>query len=163
MTILVFIEHDRGTLVPATFEALTFARELGGPIGAVVVGAAGDPLAADLAPFGVDTVHQAHHDLLTDYGADASADAVTSLVRELQPTVVMACGTDRGNEVLAGVGARLDAPFVANVLPVDAIGVGDSWELSRVRWGGSLHERVQVRRADHPALDRTARHRGRTG
>ena len=145
MSVLVFVEHDRGALVPATLEAATFARTLGGPVSAVTVGASGDPLAAGLAAYGVTDVHQAHHDLLVDYGPDTTADSVTSLVREIEPTFVIACGTDRGNEVLAGVAARLDTPFVANVLPTDPTTDDDAWQLTRVRWGGSLHERVEVR------------------
>lgn len=144
MSIVVFVEHDRGEIVPATFEALTFARALGPTISAVSVGAGADRLAGDLAAYGVTTVHQAHHDLLMDYGPDTTADAVTSLIREVRPTAVIACGTDRGNEVLAGVAARLDAPFVANVLPIEPAVDAEPWSFTRVRWGGSLHERVTV-------------------
>ena len=39
--ILVLVEHDRASIVPATFEALTFARTLGDPVHALVIGAAG--------------------------------------------------------------------------------------------------------------------------
>lgn len=148
---LVVVEHDRGMLVPAALESLTFGRLLAASLGvglhAVTIGAVADALAAELGGSGVTAVHQAHHDLLTDYGPDAWADAVTSLVGSLDPVVVVACGTDRGNEVLAHVAARLDAPFVANVLPDDLDTTPDRdapWELTRVRWGGSLHERATV-------------------
>jgi electron transfer flavoprotein alpha subunit len=58
---------------------------------------------------------------------------------------VVSCGTDRGNEVLAQLAARLDAPFVANVSPADLHASAEaSWELTRVRWGGSLLERATV-------------------
>ena len=145
MTTLVLIEHDRGTLVPATFEALTFARALGDELHAVTIGSIADGLAPELSVYGVTIVHQAHHDLLADYGPDASADALVSLLTSLNPTALIASGTDRGNEALAQVGARLDAPFVANVLPENLDPSGDTWELTRVRWGGSLHERASLR------------------
>jgi electron transfer flavoprotein alpha subunit len=58
-------------------------------------------------------------------------------VSSLQPDVVIACGTDRGNEVMAHAAARLDLPMVANVTEF-----GD--ELTRVRWGGSLLERCAL-------------------
>src|SRR6478735_4967777 len=97
-SVLVFVEHDRGTVVPAAFEALTFGRALAASVGtelhAVTVGASADASAPELAAYGAAVVHQAHHDLLADYGADASADA--------------------------------------------------GWELTRVRWGGSLLERATV-------------------
>ena len=47
-------------------------------------------------------------------------------------------GSDRGNEVLAHVAARLDLPFAANVTEVR----GD--EVTRQRWGGTLLEEARV-------------------
>jgi electron transfer flavoprotein alpha subunit len=51
---------------------------------------------------------------------------------------IVAGGSDRGNELLAHVAARLDQPFAANVTAVD----GDS--LTRIRWGGSLLEEARL-------------------
>jgi electron transfer flavoprotein alpha subunit len=51
---------------------------------------------------------------------------------------VVAAGSDRGNELLAHVAARLDQPFAANVTAVD----GDV--VTRVRWGGSLFEEARL-------------------
>ncbi|HEX4527462.1 MAG TPA: electron transfer flavoprotein subunit alpha/FixB family protein [Gaiellaceae bacterium] len=47
-------------------------------------------------------------------------------------------GSDRGNEVLAHVAARLDLPLAANVTEVR----GD--EVSRQRWGGTLLEEARI-------------------
>src|SRR5689334_5624320 len=122
-SVLVVVEHDRGAVVPAAFEALTFGRVLASALGvelqAVTVGASADASADALGAYGATVVHQAHHDLLADYGADASADALADLVGRTAPAAVVACGTDRGNEMVAHLAARLDAPFVANVLPDD--------------------------------------------
>jgi electron transfer flavoprotein alpha subunit len=51
---------------------------------------------------------------------------------------IVAAGSDRGNELLAHVGAQLDQPFAANVVAVD----GDV--VTRVRWGGSLLEEARL-------------------
>jgi electron transfer flavoprotein alpha subunit len=51
---------------------------------------------------------------------------------------IVAAGSDRGNELLAHVAARLDAPFAANVTAID----GDV--VTRVRWGGSLLEEARL-------------------
>ena len=51
---------------------------------------------------------------------------------------IVAPGSDRGNEVLAHVAARLDLPFAANVTEVR----GD--EVTRQRWGGTLLEEARV-------------------
>lgn len=141
MNVLVVVEHDRGVLAPATSEALTAARSLGGQVHALTLGAAADGATPTLAAFGAVVVHQVHHDLLGDYGPEAWGECVAQAVRMLSPDAVVATGTDRGNEVMAHAAARLALPFVANcteVLP------GDSWTLTRVRWGGSLLEQCSL-------------------
>jgi electron transfer flavoprotein alpha subunit len=144
--LLVVIEHDRGVLSAASGEALTFGRgiasSLGVPLHALTIGAAADVLLPALGSHGVATVHQVHHDLLADYGPEAWGETVAQAVRSLSPAVVLATGTDRGNEVLAQAAARLDAAFVANVLDVSA--GGPDWDLTRVRWGGSLLEKASL-------------------
>jgi electron transfer flavoprotein alpha subunit len=51
---------------------------------------------------------------------------------------IVAAGSDRGNELLAHVAARLDQPFAANVMRID----GDV--VTRMRWGGSLLEEARL-------------------
>jgi electron transfer flavoprotein alpha subunit len=52
---------------------------------------------------------------------------------------IVAAGSDRGNELLAHVAARLDQPFAANVTAIN----GDV--VTRIRWGGSLLEEARLR------------------
>ena len=137
MKVLVVIEHDRGALAGASLEALTAARSLGS-VHAVTIGASADPLATVLAEHGATTVHQIHHELLTDYGPEAWGDSLAQLVWAVDPEVVMACGTDRGNEVMAHLAAVTDLPFVANCLEITP--TPGAWSITRVRWGGSLLE-----------------------
>lgn len=144
--LLVVIEHDRGVLSPASGEALTFGRTLAASLGtdlhALTIGAIADDLAASFAAHGVAVVHQAHHELLADYGPEAWGESVAHAVRVLSPSVVLATGTDRGNEVLAQAAARLGLAFLANALEVSA--TDSAWEIMRVRWGGSLIEHASL-------------------
>jgi electron transfer flavoprotein alpha subunit len=64
--------------------------------------------------------------------AGALADAAAAA------DAIVAAGSDRGNELLAHVAARLDQPFAANCTAVD----GDA--VTRVRWGGSLLEEARL-------------------
>jgi electron transfer flavoprotein alpha subunit len=75
---------------------------------------------------------------VTIRGAYAPA-AWASVLAEQDAETFVAAGSDRGNELLAHVAARLDQPFAANVTAVD----GD--EVTRVRWGGSLLEHARLR------------------
>ncbi|MDQ3468896.1 MAG: electron transfer flavoprotein subunit alpha/FixB family protein, partial [Actinomycetota bacterium] len=75
-SVLVVVEHDRGVMADAAGEALTAGRALaaaggGGGLAALTIGAAADGLVEELAAFGVDVVHQVHHDVLADYGPEA--------------------------------------------------------------------------------------------
>ena len=70
------------------------------------------------------------------------------MVESLDPDAVLSCGSDRGNEFMANAAARLDAPFVANCTDVSP---GDTWEMTRVQWGGSLLEDATLT-ADVPLL-----------
>ena len=148
--VLVVVEHDRGSMAPATLEAMTAARHLAArldaDVAALTIGAAADGLAAELGRFGAATVHQAHDDLLDDYGPEAWGEVVAQAVGAVSPSVVLATGTDRGNEVMAQAAARLDAPFCANVTEFRP---GETFEVTRVRWGGSLLERATIDAAVH--------------
>jgi electron transfer flavoprotein alpha subunit len=112
-----------------SMQALAFARGLGGELHGISMGAA----PADVA---VDTLHVA--EVEGSYAPGAWAAAVVELVQKLAPDAVVAAGSDRGNEVLAHVAARLDLPFAANCTAVD----GDT--VTRVRWGGSLVEEARL-------------------
>jgi electron transfer flavoprotein alpha subunit len=144
-SVVVVVEHDRGVMAGATAEALgagrRLAAEIGRPLDALTIGAAADGLAGDLGRYGVATVHQAHHALLTDFGPETWGAVVAHGVDELAPAVVLAAGTDRGHEVLAHAAARLDLPLVANCT---AVTPGAPTRVTRVRWGGSLLEEATL-------------------
>lgn len=145
MSVLVVVEHDRGTLAPATCEAIAAARLLAEPLGATVdallLGDASDGALDTLGEHGAETIHHAAHPLLADYGPESWGAAVADAIGALGPRVVLAAGTDRGNEVVAQAAARLDLPFAANCTSITP---GESTELTRVRWGGSLLEHATL-------------------
>jgi electron transfer flavoprotein alpha subunit len=103
-------------------QALTFARRYDAGAEVVAFGEAPQVAAkvhvADLGPF----------------APQAWARAIASL----QPTTVVAAGTDRGNEVLAHAAVMLNGVFAANVISAD----GDV--VTRQRWGGSLLEEARL-------------------
>jgi electron transfer flavoprotein alpha subunit len=70
------------------------------------------------------------------YAPAAWAQAIVEAANGAE--AIVAAGSDRGNELLAHVAARLDQPFAANVTAID----GDV--VTRVRWGGSLLEQARL-------------------
>jgi electron transfer flavoprotein alpha subunit len=139
--VLVLAEHDRGTLNDLSLQAMALGRQLaasaGEPLDAIVVGGDGESLADTLGAQGAATVHVADHEGLTDFAPDAWAASVADVIQRTDPSIVLAAGSDRGNEVMARVAARLDLPLAANVTEVTP---GEPFTLTRTRWGGSLLE-----------------------
>jgi electron transfer flavoprotein alpha subunit len=167
MSVLVVVEHDRGTLADATLEAFAFARSIaeqfGESVEALLIGAAAAALADVCAAHGASTCHLfanagdsavdsgsqdsgsqdsgSQDSGSQDYGPELYGMVVAAAANELSPSGIVACGTDRGNEVLAFAAAELDLPFVANCLSAKT---ADEWEMTRVQWGGSLNEEARL-------------------
>lgn len=141
--ILALITHDRGIVEETSLQALAFGRSLAGDLGEPLEAAwIGDGLDADfMGTHGLATVHHVVNAGLDDYGPDAWGTALAQLVESTDPSAVVAIGSDRGNEVMAHLGAITGFPMVANVRQATA---GDKWELVRTRWGGSLLEETTL-------------------
>jgi len=111
---LVFMESADDEL---SQQAVTFAGQLGGEMSAVAIDAG------------------------EAYAPAAWAQTLVELAQERGATAVVGPGTDRGNEVLAHVAAKLDQPMSANCMNVTP---GEPATVTRMRWGGSLLEEARV-------------------
>ena len=143
--VLAFVEHDGQSPGETSLEALTFGRELAGEtdslLDTVLFGDVDTDLIDRLGAFGVTDIHCVEHEHLDGYAPEAWAATIDQLVDEIDPEVILAAGTDRGHEVLAHVGARRNLEMAANCLTVDP---GDTYEIERQRWGGSLTEHARL-------------------
>ncbi len=83
-------------------------------------------------------------DAVQPFAPDAVAAALAQAADELNVAAVFGPGTDRGNEVMARLAARLGLPFAANCI---AATPGDPVTLTRLRWGGSLLEDARLHSA----------------
>ena len=149
MTVLVLVEHAGGGVDELSLQSLTLARELAReePLHALLVGEGGREAAVELGAHSVGTAHVAEDERLAAYAPGGWARSTVELMERLEPSAVVAAGSNRGNEVLSHVAARLDLPFAANC---SAVGGGSPLEVTRVRWGGSLLEEARLHGA--PAL-----------
>jgi len=143
--VLALVEHEAGAPAEESLELLTLARELAaaesGPLAAAAFGDEGAGVADALGAYGVEEVHHVTHDGLDAYAPAAWGEGLAQLAAELDAAAVVAPGTDRGQEVLAHVGATMDLPVAANCLDVEVDG---AYELTRQRWGGSLMEHARL-------------------
>ena len=88
-----------------------------------------------------DDLHAVAFDPAEAYAPAAWAQTLVELAQERGAGAIVGPGTDRGNEVLAHVAAKLDQPMAANCTQVIP---GDPVTVVRTRWGGSLLEEAQV-------------------
>jgi electron transfer flavoprotein alpha subunit len=140
MTVLCLVELDDGGPADASLRAVTLARSLGDTsVRTVVFGDAAQVPAGVLAGYGVTDVYVIEPDLLDGYAPQAWARVLAGLASETGATAVLAAGTDRGNEVLAHLGAMTGLPMAANCTLVTPDG-GQTHRLVRHRWAGLLLE-----------------------
>jgi electron transfer flavoprotein alpha subunit len=161
--ILTLVERDlEGTAVEVSLEALTFARKLsaeggGVPVDAVVVANDGqsvsDELRKELATYGVRTVYQVEGDAAAAYSGAAWASAILAVREQAKAVVVMAAGTDRGNELMAHVATRAGVAMAANALSFQGL---SPFTVTRQVVGGAAQEEMVL--DQRPAVFTVAGH-----
>ena len=152
---VVLVETLGDEVAEVSREALTFARDLGEPVCAVVVGGPAAAVADRLRAYGVEVAYEVTGDAFTAYAPAAWAAAVQAAAQDqgAASTAVVASGTPRGNEVLAHVACRLDVAMAANVV---AVGSRQPLVVSRQVLGGAALE--EMRLEDTPAVFSVAGH-----
>ena len=133
---LVLVELDGAEPADASLRALTLARSVGDVNAVVFADAAPQDT---LAGYGVTDVYLIEPSSLEGYAPQAWARVLAGLATETGATAVLAAGTDRGNEVLAHLGAITGLPMAANCTLVTPDG-GKTHRLVRHRWAGLLLE-----------------------
>jgi electron transfer flavoprotein alpha subunit len=139
--ILALVEHTGGRPERLSLEMLGLARRAGAPtrepIHAVLFGSGAAEAVGHLGGWEIEVAHVVEHDRLTDFAPVAWAASIAQLMTRQPASIVLAAGSDRGNEVMAHLGARTELPLAANCTDVVA---GEPFRLTRQRWAGSLLE-----------------------
>lgn len=111
--ILVVAEHQNGKIKKTTFELLSKAAELaggtGGSVNAVLLGSNVEGLAQGLAPYGAKKVFVVNHSHLEKYNNIALCKALTAVVDQAKPSIVLATASPLGKDLIPRVAARLKA------------------------------------------------------
>src|SRR5579863_5009872 len=140
MTVLCLVELDGGEPADASLRAVTLARSLGDTsVRTVVFADTAELRSAALADYGVTDVYVVEPSAVDGYAPLAWARVLAGVASETGATAVLAAGTDRGNEVLAHLGAITGLPMAANCTLVTPDG-GQTHRLVRHRWAGLLLE-----------------------
>jgi electron transfer flavoprotein alpha subunit len=139
--IVTLVEDTDGRPERLSVEALSMAQTIsaatGEPLDTISFGTGARETATQLGGRGIATAHVVEDARLAAFAPAAWAAAIAQLMDRIHPSIVLAAGTDRGNEVMAHLGARTDLPLAANCTEVAP---GEPFRLTRQRWAGSLLE-----------------------
>jgi electron transfer flavoprotein alpha subunit len=151
VTVFCLAELDGGAVADASLRALTVARGLAAGastgLAAVVFCPEDLAMASDLAAYGVGDVFVVSG--VDGYAPQAWARVMAELLGgagispDTSRHAVIAAGTERGNEVLAHLGAITGLPLAANCVAASAA-AGGGLEIVRQRWAGLLLEEAAL-------------------
>ncbi|TRY27381.1 electron transfer flavoprotein subunit alpha/FixB family protein [Brevibacillus sp. LEMMJ03] len=122
--VLVLAEVKDGKLRQVSREALSVARRLaaGGEVAAALFGPGNGAHAEELAGYGAQKLYLAEAEALAVYTPDAYAQALTQLVREVQPDVILTGHTAMGRDLAPRVAARLQLGLITDCTAVETSG-----------------------------------------
>jgi len=116
--VCVFAEVHGGRVAEVSLELLAKARELagelGGLVGAFLVGHAVEPLAQTLIEHGCDEVYLADHAALGHYTTLPYADVLVRMIRQARPAVVLFGATTTGRDLAPRVASTLQVGLTAD-------------------------------------------------
>jgi electron transfer flavoprotein alpha subunit len=118
--IWVFAELAGAELAPVSLEVLTRARELGGEVEAVVLDPGGEAVTETLGAYGAGTVYRGLDRAYREHLAQPAAAALSALVEQHHPDLILFGATYDGRDICARLSARLGLTVVANATDVVA-------------------------------------------
>ena len=135
MNTWVYIDHFKGNVLPASWEAVGVGKTLGS-VTALVFGSGVDALAKTAFEFGVDEVLLADDATLGDYRAEAFATTLGKLAEDRKPDLLLFPTTTRGRELAGMTAIDLKTGVMVDVTALEA--AGDKIMVTRPIYAGKL-------------------------
>ena len=139
MKTFVYIDHFKGEVQPASWEALGVAKSFGSA-SAVIFGSGLDALVKTAFEFGADEVLLADDPALVDFRVEAFASTLSALASSRTPDLILFPTTARTRELAAMSAMDLNTGGL-----IDLIGLsleGDKLVATRPIYEGKLNEKV---------------------
>lgn len=116
--VLIYAEIKAGKIKKSAFELASEGRKLadslGGDLGAVLIGPGSEQFAAELAKFGVDTVYSIESPELENYNSEYFAQALTHLIDDTKPEIVLMSHTMQGKDLAPRTAAKLGSGVMSD-------------------------------------------------
>ena len=136
MSVLVIAEHLQGEVRDVTYELVTAARALGGPLTVAVIG----PEPLDVNREGVDEI--VHVSVAqSEFENDVYQRALERLIEEREPQAVLLGFTVNSMGYAAAVAAKLGLGFASDVFGVSRD--GDAIVATRAFYGSKVHAELE--------------------
>ncbi|MFN8435566.1 MAG: electron transfer flavoprotein subunit alpha/FixB family protein [Anaerolineales bacterium] len=139
MKTFVYIDHFKGEVQPASWEALGLAKSFGTAV-ALVFGAGVDDVAKAAVEFGADEVLVADDASLADYRAETYASTLSALASSQSPNLILLPTTSRTRELAAMAAVDLNTGVLTDLIGLEAN--GDSFVATRPIYEGKLMEKT---------------------
>lgn len=139
MKTFVYIDHFKGEIQPASWEALGLAKSLG-TAGALIFGSGVDAIAKAAFEHGADEVFVADDSALTDYRAEPYAATLSALASAQGPDLVLFPTTARTRELAAMSAVDLNTGVLTDVSGFEA--EGDQMIATRPIYEGKVLEKT---------------------
>jgi len=139
MKTFVYIDHFKGEVLPASWEAIGVGKTLG-EVTALVFGSGVEALAIQAFEYGADEVLLADDAALEDFRVEAYASTLSAVASDGSPDVILLPTTSRGRE-LAGIAAiDLNTGVLVDVIALETD--GDKVVATRPVYAGKLLEKT---------------------
>jgi electron transfer flavoprotein alpha subunit len=139
MKTFVYIDHFKGEVQPASWEALGLAKSLGSA-SAIIFGSGISSIAQDAFDYGADDVLLADDAALLDFRAEAYASTLSALVSSLSPNLILFPTTTRTRELTAMSAVDLNCGVITDATAVEVN--GDSVVVTRPIYEAKLFEKA---------------------
>src|SRR5687768_13033905 len=139
MKTLVYIDHFKGEIQPASWEALGLAKSLGTP-SAVVFGSDVDAIVKAAFEYGADEVFAADDAALTDFRVEPYASTLSALVSSQSPDLILFPTTARTRELAAMTAIDLNTSALTDVTTLETN--GEQLVVTRPIYEGKLLEKA---------------------
>ncbi len=139
--VLVFGEQRRGVISPVVYELVGKGRELADKLDerleCVILGDNMKAQAEDLAEYNVNKVYVFDSTLLADFRDDPYTQFLTSLVKEIKPSIFLIGATSIGRSLAPRLATRLQTGLTADCTGLDIDSEGNLLQ-TRPAFGGNV-------------------------
>lgn len=139
MKTLVYIDHFKGEIQPASWEALGLGKSLGS-VSAVVFGSGVDALVKAAFEYGADEVLAADEAALTDFRVEPYASTLSALATSQSPDLILFPTTARTRELAAMTAIDLNTGVLTDITGLEAN--GDQLIATRPIYEGKVLEKA---------------------